>query len=341
MGKKKHRHTSIAKVPILEKSGPPQPTPRHFEVLKKHQYSVVKGLSITGRAPKDFIRVYEFGHCQKEHFPSWPLYIAKTGHKWYPSESITEYINNQIGKFLGFNIADCKLVIANEQLRFLSKYFKRNEESLVHGAELFIGYLEDENFFAKAQEEQREPELFTIETVKETLDYHFQNDADGIYCDYLKMLLFDAFIGSNDRHHYNWGVITDIRGKNAPRFSPIFDSARALFWNNPERNIKQWFSDGELLERKIEKYIQQSKPRVGLDNQENISHIDVVFEIYSSDLCRLSDFIEELFDDTIVNNLCRYLQSEFHSIISNERLDLICRYLQKRVAFIRNEIFET
>ena len=59
---------------------------------KKHQYYIVTDIAITGVAPKDFIRYYHFGTGRKIIPKSWPLYIAKLGHKHYPIESITEHL---------------------------------------------------------------------------------------------------------------------------------------------------------------------------------------------------------------------------------------------------------
>ncbi len=37
-----------------------------IEVLKRHQYFIVTGYSITGDAPKAFIRAYEYGLVRKK-----------------------------------------------------------------------------------------------------------------------------------------------------------------------------------------------------------------------------------------------------------------------------------
>ena len=37
---------------------------------------------------------------------------------------------------------------------------------------------------------------------------------------YVEMLTFDALIGHNDRHPYNWGVIVPLRKDRALRFAP-------------------------------------------------------------------------------------------------------------------------
>lgn len=81
---------------------------------------------------------------------TWPLYIAKTGHKWYPVESIT----NRLGRVFGIRMADSRLGVINGQLRFLSRYFLDVEkETLAHGAEIFAGYLKDQAFVEKVEKD--------------------------------------------------------------------------------------------------------------------------------------------------------------------------------------------
>jgi hypothetical protein len=63
----------------------------------------VVDISIAGDAPKDFIKVYEYEKVRKTSPHLWTPYIAKVGHKWYPIESITEYLMNRTGEVLGMN----------------------------------------------------------------------------------------------------------------------------------------------------------------------------------------------------------------------------------------------
>lgn len=81
---------------------------------------------MSGDAPKEFVRVYHYekGQCWRKSNPkNWPEYIAKTGHKWYPNESITEFLMNRLGEVFGLEMAKSKLLSINGQVRFLSKYF--------------------------------------------------------------------------------------------------------------------------------------------------------------------------------------------------------------------------
>ncbi|MBC8883138.1 hypothetical protein H9X57_06230 [Flavobacterium piscinae] len=51
------------------------------------------------------------------------------------------------------------------------------------------------------------------------------------------MLLFDALTGNNDRHYYNWGVISHIKNEHKPYFSPVYDTARGLLWNDSDKKL--------------------------------------------------------------------------------------------------------
>ena len=114
-------------------------------IKKSHFYVIDK--NVGGDAPKEFIKVYEFGKVRKKHKNKWTGYIAKTGQKWYPAESITEYLLNKIGEILGLNMAESRLAFVGGQIRFMSKYFLKKDEILVHSAEIFAGYLEGDRAF--------------------------------------------------------------------------------------------------------------------------------------------------------------------------------------------------
>lgn len=114
--------------------------------LKRNNWKELD-ISVGGDAPKSFLAVYEYNRdstVRKSKVDSWPKYIAKVGHKWYPIESINEYLFNQIGEQLGLNMALSRLVTIKGQLRFMSKYFLNHQrESLIHGAEIFAGYFKN------------------------------------------------------------------------------------------------------------------------------------------------------------------------------------------------------
>ena|SRR5690606_4060317 len=200
-------------------------------VAKRNNYSIIKDVSVGGDAPKDLIRLYEYGFGRKSNFKDWPIYIAKLGHKWYPCESITEQLISDIGSGLGFQLAESKLCVLGTQIRFLSKYFlSRNNEQLYHGANLYAGFLNDEKFVDEVEIAQQTQSFFTVKFTKETLNHFFKDTKEELFAKFMEMLYFDALVGNNDRHMYNWGIIRDIFGEKNAKFAPIYDSARGLLW---------------------------------------------------------------------------------------------------------------
>lgn len=275
----------LAPVNILASSGFRPQICAGLPALKKHQYHVVTGYSISGDAPKMFIRVYEFGLGRKSNPQSWPLYIAKTGHKWYPGESITEYLLNQLGCLFGLNMAKSRLVYAGNQIRFLSRYFLNpREQELVHGAEIFVGYLEDESLVHEIEAQKRAREIFTVLFVKKAIVKYFGVDAEPIFRDFVKMLIFDGLVGNNDRHFYNWGVIRNLKSSGNPCFSPIYDTARGLFWNEHERKIITLYQNSKELNNYLKKYSVNSKPKTGIDGDPSINHFQLLDYLYNNEI---------------------------------------------------------
>jgi hypothetical protein len=77
------------------------------------------------------------------------------------------------------------------------------------------------------------------------------------------MLLFDALVGNNDRHFYNWGVIRSVELRQEPCFSPIYDTARGLLWNESEEKIVDLALSDARAKVYLQKYIKGSRPKIG------------------------------------------------------------------------------
>jgi hypothetical protein len=90
------------------------------------------------------------------------------------------------------------------QVRFMSKYFlNRRSEQLTHGAEIFELCLGKENY-AELAEKRAESGYFTFQMTGESIDEAFPGFREKIAAGFVEMLAFDALIGHNDRHPYNW-----------------------------------------------------------------------------------------------------------------------------------------
>lgn len=299
-------------------------------IVKRNNYSVIKGFSITGDAPKEFIRVYEYGIGRKNYLHTWPLYIAKTGHKWYPVESITEYMLNRFGCELGLNMSISRIAIAGGQLRFLSKYFLKKDQELVHGADIYAGFLNDRGFVEEIEEKQLARDFFTIQFTEQAIRYSFPEQTVIIMQEFVKMLLFDALVGNNDRHYYNWSIIRHLRCYHQPIFSPIYDTARGLFWNESENKLLSLHSNKGNLKTFLQKYTENSKPKIGWENEMNINHYKLVHLIAQNEYYITKIQIKELFSQPQLEKLFNVLDTEFRSLLNPERFDLIRMCLEFR-----------
>lgn len=295
--------------------------------LKNFSLETVDFLSIPGDAPKDFItdREYRRGHRGRRNRID--SYIAKVGSKYYPLESITEQLLTRVGQIFDLSIADSKLRIVHGHVRFMSKYFlNRREEQLIHGAQIFEQSLGKEDY-AQLAEKKSEAEFFTFQMVCESIRVPFPEFELRIVRGLVEMLAFDCLIGHNDRHPYNWGVIVPIYKIQSPRFAPIFDTARALFWNVPEKRIQQMLTDKQQLET----YIRNCEPPFGWWGEPNVDFFRLMGLIWqSSDKYR--PHIEKLLNEQAMEDALRMVDKEFSDLMSPARRQLIkeCLHLRYR-----------
>lgn len=163
----------LQQVPIMFSSGFKPPKLSHIAHLKKQNYYTDETVSMSGDRPKDFVKVYEYGekNCFRAKPKTWIPYLAKVGDKRYPSESITEYLLNQIGEVIGMNMAKSKLYIVANQIRFFSRYFLTDSEQLIHGAQIYATYLRDEDFVKKVEAEKLERTFFTFQFAEQAIRF--------------------------------------------------------------------------------------------------------------------------------------------------------------------------
>lgn len=308
-------------------------------VIKRKHCHVVDHVSVGGDAPKALVRVYEYesGRRRRTRKNSWPLYIAKTGHKWYPIESVTELLLNRLGVDFGLVMADSRICMLGGQLRFLSRYFldKRHSE-LVHGADIFAGYLGDRELIEEVEECNMAQDLFTLQFIADAVGYFFPLQRTDLMCELAKMLLFDALVGNNDRHFYNWGVVRSLDGSFQPYFAPIYDTARGLFWNQSESKLLLRTSTPKGRVEFIRKYCDQSRPKVGWVDETKLNHFKLVDKIYRNEFYITREEIKLLFLPSVLERMFHTIDCEFSRLLSKDRLSLIRSCLEYRYHEIVN-----
>jgi hypothetical protein len=303
---------------------------KNVPILKRHQY-IVSSQPISGDAPKDFIKVYEYGRCRKINKRNWIPYISKIGHKWYPVESITEHLLTRLGQVWGFKMADSKLYVVAGQVRFCSEYFLKKEEELVHGADILSRYLREDNaeLIEQIDKSGWSQELLSMQFVCKAIEATFPEQANEIISNLIELLMFDAIVGNNDRHFFNWGVIRHLRGVKPPTFSPIYDTARGLFWNQKEEKLLTLHGNVNQIRNFIGRYHQKTKPKIGWDKEKEVNHCELVERLVINNYCSF-DRAQGLFSKENLHKAEVLLNTEFKTLLTQIRRDVILRYLDYR-----------
>ena len=314
--------------PVVNLSGSTIPANHPSISPARPAHTRIDRRAMTGDAPKDFLRIYEYGAANRSNPKRWPAYIAKVGKKWYPNESITEHLLTRVGQAVGIPIADSRLMTVRGQLRFMSRYFLRPDESLVHGADIFADFLNDQTFVDQVEQENREREVFTFQVVEEAVLDRFGEQSFEIICAYVRLIAFDALVGNNDRHFYNWGVITDIRGRRAPKFSPVYDTARGLFWNTPDSEIQR-----VLKEKReavfLKKYVEKSTPKTSWDNDRTKNHFSLVEKI-ATERSPYAEGLRGLDLNGLEQKFTALLDGEFEGLFTDKRKAFMIECLRMR-----------
>jgi len=305
-------------------------------VIKHNDYFIDDTISVDGDAPKKFIGVYDYRLLNGKHkanHKNWIRYIAKTGHKWYPIESVTELLLNRLGTIFGLKMAESRIAMIGGQLRFLSRYFIDSaRQELVHGADVLAGYLNEPSFlFIEEVDKQKlTREWLTLQFVEDAVESVFPEQKEEIMCELIRLIIFDALVGNNDRHFFNWGIVRSVEGGFKPYFSPVYDTARGLFWNYSEEKLAGVIAANKAIDSHITKYCKTSRPKIGWEGEKNLNHFELFNKIYSKEFYVSKAEVRGMLTPLLLERLLEEVTQNFHSFMSVNRITMICKCLIHR-----------
>ncbi len=155
-------------------------------------------------------------------------------------------------------MAHSGLIVLDGERAFLTRIFTGPEESLRHGSLVIEDFYKDEKALEKVRRHE-EQGFYSIDFVVSLLRAYCGTDFDNVFPEFVEMLVFDALIGSMDRHAQNWGVVGRIAEPANYRLAPIFDTARALLWSADETMVLKMSNDSRMLAA----FIDRAKPCLG------------------------------------------------------------------------------
>lgn len=226
------------------------------------------------------------------------------------SESCSEKISYEIAKVLDYECAEIELAQDEKGTLGILNYLfvdkNKNEEHID-----IISYINKNNESAK--------EFYTLENIKKCLD---QIDSNLFY-DFLKIMIFDALVGEQDRHEENWGlIVTDGKYK----ISPLYDNGCSLLREFYNEETAQKYYNGE---KNFEKYINRSKTLIYNESRKKYKHFELIKKLYT-------DYPVEIKFE--INNLKKLTNQKIENIvnkipagiITEKHKEYIIKYIKRR-----------
>jgi hypothetical protein len=266
-------------------------------------------------------------------------YIAKFAEKGGHIETYTELFNNQLGAALGFNMAHSGIARLDGMLHFVSRSFIDNNEQLLHGSLL----VEEAGLANRAELEgikstAGQQGIYDVAFVNGVIYEVCGQYADKVFAAFVEMLVFDALIGSMDRHPRNWGVLRSATLPAEYRFAPLYDSARALLWDKNDAILKSL----EQNEAEFQRYLRRACPRIGLPMSAGhvgkCRHVDLIRYLLSKHAEVTLRAYPRIDVDIRLTARRLLRQYPFRRVFSRRRGRLIIRLLETRQQQLLNLI---
>lgn len=232
------------------------------------------------------------------------------------SEACSEKMAYEIAKILGYECAKIELAKdSNGEIGVLN-YIFINDRSCEHTDAL--SYLNINN--------NNREFYYTISNIKKTLD---ELDS-SLFLGFIKMMVFDALIGEQDRHEENWGI---VQKDGSFKFSPLYDNGDSLLNFFKDNTVAEPYYNNE---KNFDTYINNSKTYIYKeDNKKRYKHFELIAylnENYHDDVQREILNLNKLTNKAI-EEIVRKIPNE---LLTNKHRIFIIEYLEKRRDILMN-----
>lgn len=231
------------------------------------------------------------------------------GKNYIVSEACSEKICYEIAKVLGYDCARIELAEdSNGNLGVLNYLFVRIN-SIEHSDA--IDYL---NIHDKERSK-----FYTISNIKTTLDNLDKNLFNG----FLKIMLFDALVGEQDRHEENWGI-KKINGQYI--ISPLYDNGCSLLREFKDETFAEKYYEGK---KDFDAYIKRSMTIIYKeDGKSRYKHFELIKYLNKYYHNVLIKEVEKLYrlKDKNIENIVNKIPNE---LLTKRHKAYIITYLKK------------
>jgi HipA-like C-terminal domain len=199
-------------------------------------------------------------------------WLRKESLSWRPTELAVEALTLELARRCGYPVAygTCCTWLAGDQVvrGFISRKFQDAMEAQTSGGELIARHMDLPADLSSQEAEQQRRIKTTIAVTRTALEEQQQQYGVDLIGPFLRMLVFDAWIGNGDRHSANWAILVRSElHRSSCRLAPMYDTAGCLLANLTDATIETRFRHG-LEDEAIDRYITKCRSGFGDGEQE-------------------------------------------------------------------------
>lgn len=226
------------------------------------------------------------------------------------SEACSEKMAYELAKALGFDCAKIDLAYDEDGKIGVLNYYFSNRFTAPHTD--IVAYLNKDS--------RQRQNFYTISNIKTVLD----DISPNLFQNFIRIMVFDALIGEQDRHEENWGI-TEKEGKYY--ISPLYDNGDSLLreFKNPI-NFQKYY-DGT---KNFDAYISRSKTIIFKENnKDKYKHFELIQYLFDNYPIETTAEIKKLtiLTDKIIEKIVLQIPDE---LLTSEHKKYIIQYLIKR-----------
>lgn len=203
---------------------------------------------------------------------------------------------------------------------FLKKISMLRDQEL---KDLFINIETEEHTDALEylnRDNQPRNNFYTISNI----EYILNTIGEKLFNDFIKIMIFDALVGEQDRHEENWGI---QRVDGGYRLSPLYDNGCSLLRNFKDETYAKKYYDGT---KNFDSYINQSKTLIYKENNnKKYKHFELIkflYIRYQEIVYREIINLKKL-DDKVINEIVNKIPDD---LLTNIHKKYIILYLIRR-----------
>jgi hypothetical protein len=259
----------------------------------------------------------------------WLMYpfTAKIGLFKYPKvdqfgnlntfEHISEDLSSELARVL--EVPCCNVDIGTYKDRIGSMSYLINDtktEILIEGVNCitYSYHSYDPNLLIDPDSQTR----YSIEMIEKSLR------VLGLWEAFLKIPIFDYYIGNTDRHQSNWAIIFNHKRVQA-QLSPLYDNGSSLCALIKDQDIGNIFRDENRLQALIHT---KSRSRIGLKNIAHPTHDQMIEFLRAFYYEETKDYVQKYL--ALTDERLDSIISLYDNVISSQRKKLLYFYLSEK-----------